>query len=179
MMTNPLIGVLVEELANSKRMLKGYRRALEALPKGRTAESKKAARRKVRYVALIAELEEQIVFIRRALHQRRRRGTTLAEYLAVEMRDPEYRRLYDEASIGLRVAREIVRAREAAKMTQDELARALKTKRQTISRIEVDAKHVTIKTLGCIARALKCVLEIRIVAVRGGRSYGAMSKEGP
>lgn len=92
---------------------------------------------------------------------------------------PDRRRLYDEASIGLRVAREIVRAREAAKMTQDELTRALGTKRKTITSIEVDAKHVTIKMLGRIARALKCVLEIRIVAVRGGRSYGAMSKEGP
>lgn len=92
---------------------------------------------------------------------------------------PDRRRLYDEASIGLRVAREIVRAREAAKMTQDELARALKTKRQTISGIEVDAQNVTITMLGRIARALKCVLEIRIVPVRGGKSYGAMSKEGP
>ncbi len=92
---------------------------------------------------------------------------------------PDRRRLYDEVDIGLSVAREVVRAREAAKMTQAELARALKTKRQTISSIEVDAKHVTIKMLGRIARALKCVLQIRIVAVRGGRSYGAMSKEGP
>lgn len=92
---------------------------------------------------------------------------------------PDRRRLYDEADIGLRVAREVTRAREAAKMTQAELARALKTKRQTISSIEVDARHVTIKMLGRIARALKCVLQIRIVAVRGGRSYGAMSKEGP
>lgn len=79
---------------------------------------------------------------------------------------PDRRRPYDEADIGPRVAREIVRAREAAKMTQDELALALKTKRQTISNIEVDAQNVTITMLGRIARALKCVLEIRIVAVR-------------
>jgi len=92
---------------------------------------------------------------------------------------PDRRRLYNEADIGLRVAREIVRAREAAKMTQDELARVLRTKRKTIASIEVDAQHVTIKMLGRIALALKCVLEIRIVAVRGGRSYGTMSKEGP
>lgn len=66
--------------------------------------------------------------------------------------------------IGLRVAREIVRARVAAKMTQRELARALKTNLGTISRIESDAGSVTIKTLGRIARALNCRLDIRIVS---------------
>lgn len=65
--------------------------------------------------------------------------------------------------IGLRVALEIVRAREAAKMTQRELARALKTNQGTILRIESDAGNVTIKMLGRIARALNCRLDIRIV----------------
>lgn len=79
---------------------------------------------------------------------------------------PERRRLFDEAAIGLRVAREVARAREAAKMTQEELARALKIKRQTLSNIEVDAGNVTIQMLSRIARAMKCVLEIRIVDVK-------------
>lgn len=48
MTRNPLIGVLIEELANSKRMLKAYRQALAALskgkpPMGRGVEFKKAA----------------------------------------------------------------------------------------------------------------------------------------
>ena len=79
---------------------------------------------------------------------------------------PDRRRLHDEADIGLRVAREVARAREAAKMTQGELARALKTKRKTISNIELDAGNVTITMLSRIARALKCVLEFRIVEVK-------------
>lgn len=78
---------------------------------------------------------------------------------------PDRRRLYDEADIGLRVAREVARAREAAKMTQGELARALRTKRKTISSIELDAGNVTVTMLSRIARVLKCVLEIRIVEV--------------
>jgi transcriptional regulator with XRE-family HTH domain len=57
----------------------------------------------------------------------------------------------------------IVRAREAVKLTQEELARALKTNKQTISAIESDAGHVTVKMLGRVARALNRVLEIRIV----------------
>lgn len=108
MKANPVKGVLVEELANSERMLKGYRQALAALPKGslvakkikggvyyyaayrvggkvrfeykgklskdQVAKLEKAADQKVKYRSLIAELKEQIVFIRRALHERKRRA---------------------------------------------------------------------------------------------------------
>lgn len=73
--------------------------------------------------------------------------------------------LTETAHIGLRVAREIVRAREAAEMTKKDLARALRTNQGTITRIESDARHVTIKMLGRIARALNCRLEIRIVRI--------------
>ena len=66
--------------------------------------------------------------------RQRGRGTTLRHYLQGEMKDPEFRRLYEEAAIELRVALEITKAREAKNMTQEELAEALKTKQQTVSR---------------------------------------------
>jgi ribosome-binding protein aMBF1 (putative translation factor) len=91
------------------------------------------------------------------------RGTTLDEWLAEEMKDPEFRRLYEEADIEMKVAMEVAKAREAAKMTQGELARKLKTKQQTISRIEQGAQNVTVETLDRIARALKGSLQVRIV----------------
>lgn len=95
--------MLIEELANSKRMLKRYRQALAALSKGKPPKGQdvESANKKARYRSLIADLREQIVFIRKAIDQRRRRGTTLEQYLASEMKDPEYRRLYDEAGIAL------------------------------------------------------------------------------
>lgn len=91
------------------------------------------------------------------------RGTTLRRYLRGEMKDPEFKRLYAEADIELRVALEITRAREAKKMTQQELAQALKTKQQTVSRIERGAQNVTIETLDKIARALGRGLQVRFV----------------
>ena len=97
------------------------------------------------------------------MKKKRRDGPILDEYLAEEMRDPEYRRLYAGADIEYRVAQEIAKARDAAKMTQGELARALKTKQQTISRIECGAQNVTIGTLNNIARALKKRLQVRFV----------------
>lgn len=95
------------------------------------------------------------------------RGTTLRDYLLEEMKDPEYRRLYHAAGIELKVAREVYRAREAKKMTQKDLARALKTKQQTVSRIERGAQNVTIETLDRIARALGRDLQVRFVPSRG------------
>ncbi len=92
------------------------------------------------------------------------RGTTLKEYLAGEMRDPEFRRFYEEADIEMKVALEVAKARGAARMSQGELARALKTRQQIISRIEQGAQNVTVETLDRIARALKGRLLIRIVA---------------
>lgn len=91
------------------------------------------------------------------------RGTTLREYLRGEMKDPEFRRLYAEADIELKVALEITKAREAARMSQKQLADALKTKQQTISRIEQGGQNVTIVTLHRIARALQQNLEVRFV----------------
>lgn len=95
------------------------------------------------------------------------RGATLRHYLRGEMKDSEFRRLYQEADIELRVALEITRAREAKKMSQRELAEALKTKQQTVSRIERGAQNVTIETLDKIARALGRGLEVKFVVAGG------------
>ena len=91
------------------------------------------------------------------------RGMTLRQYLHGEMKDPEFRRFYQEADIELRVALEIVKAREARKMSQCDLAAVLKTKQQTVSRIERGAQNVTVATLHKIAKALGLGLQIRFV----------------
>lgn len=97
------------------------------------------------------------------MKKRVKRGTTLEEFLASEMKDPEFRQLYDDADIELKVAFEIAKAREAAKVTQGELARRIKSKQQTVSRIEQGGQNLTLVTLNRIARALKGSLQIRIV----------------
>lgn len=105
---NPVRGVLSEELENSERLLKRYRQAIAALPKGslvpkkikggmfyylahregdkvrfdykgklsagEVADFKEAANQKARYRGLIADLKKQIVFLKRALHERKRRS---------------------------------------------------------------------------------------------------------
>ena len=92
-----------------------------------------------------------------------KRGTTLDEWLGEEMKDPEFRQYYEDAKIEMKVALAITKAREAAKMTQGELARRIKSKQQTVSRIEQGGQNLTLVTLARIARALKGSLQIRIV----------------
>ena len=91
------------------------------------------------------------------------RGTTLRQYLRGELKDSEFRFFYEQADIELRVALEITKAREAKKMSQCKLAEALKTKQQTVSRIERGAQNVTMETLDKIARVLGRDLEVRLV----------------
>lgn len=97
------------------------------------------------------------------MKKRVKRGTTLEEFLTAEMKDPEFRQLYEDADIELKVAYEITKAREAAKVTQGELARRIKSKQQTVSRIEQGGQNLTLVTLNRIARALKGSLQIRII----------------
>lgn len=96
------------------------------------------------------------------------RGTPLRKFLREEMKDSEFRRLYEAADIELRVALEITKAREAKNMSQRDLAAALKTKQQTVSRIERGAQNVTIETLDRIARVLGRDLQVRFIPANGG-----------
>jgi len=66
---------------------------------------------------------------------------------------------YEEFKIGV-MLRE---AREAAGLTQEELARRLKTKKTAISRIENHAEDIKLSTLERVAIALGKRLEISIV----------------
>lgn len=97
------------------------------------------------------------------MKKRVKAGTTLDEWLAEEMKDPEFRQYYEDAAIEMKVAIAITKAREAAKVTQGELARRIKSKQQTVSRIELGGQNLTLVTLDRIARALKGRLEVRIV----------------
>jgi ribosome-binding protein aMBF1 (putative translation factor) len=95
------------------------------------------------------------------MKRQRRRGTTLREWLDEEMKDPEFRRGFEEAGVELKLALEISKAREAKGMSQRDLAQALRTKQQTVSRIELGGQNLTVATLNKIARALGRKLQIK------------------
>jgi ribosome-binding protein aMBF1 (putative translation factor) len=77
-------------------------------------------------------------------------------------RDTIFAAGYDEGYEQFRIGAALKQAREKAGLTQDELARRLKTKKTAISRIENHAEDIKLSTLEKFAHALGRKLEVNI-----------------
>ena len=77
-------------------------------------------------------------------------------------RDQKFAIGYDEGYEQFKVGVLLRQAREAAGLTQEELARRLKTKKTAISRIENHAEDIKLSTLERVALVLGKHLEIKI-----------------
>jgi len=77
-------------------------------------------------------------------------------------REPKFAEGYDKGYEQFKVGVILRKAREAAGLTQEELARRLKTKKTAISRIENHAEDIKLSTLERVASALGKRLEVRI-----------------
>lgn len=104
------------------------------------------------------------------MKEKQRKGVPLKEWLDEELKDPEFKKYYDESSIKWHVAMQIVDARQKANMTQGELARQIGDRQQNVSRIESGEQNVTIGTLDKIAKAVGGQLVVRIVEPKTGIS---------
>lgn len=102
------------------------------------------------------------------MRDKKRRGVPLKEWLDAELRDPEFKRYYDESSVKWHVAMQIVEARQKANMTQGELARHIGDRQQNVSRIESGEQNVTIGTLDKIAKAVGGRLVVKIIESKAG-----------
>ena len=76
--------------------------------------------------------------------------------------DRKFARDYDEGYEQFKVGIMLKQARESAGLTQEELARRLKTKKTAISRIENHAEDIKLSTLERVATALGKQLKIKI-----------------
>ncbi len=77
-------------------------------------------------------------------------------------KDRKFARDYDEGYEQFKVGVMLKQARESAGLTQEELARRLKTKKTAISRIENHAEDIKLSTLERVATALGKQLKIKI-----------------
>lgn len=102
------------------------------------------------------------------MKEKRRRGVPLKEWLDEELKDPEFRRYYNESSVKWHIAMQIVEARQKANMTQGELAREIGDRQQNVSRIESGEQNVTIRTLDKIAKAVGGQLVVKIAGSKAG-----------
>ena len=82
--------------------------------------------------------------------------------------DKELRRLIEEETINVRVARMIYDARDKAGLTQKELAKLVGTTQSVIARLEdADYDGHSLSMLNRIASALNKRVDIRLVAQKG------------
>ncbi len=86
---------------------------------------------------------------------------TLQDRVKEELKDPGFRRAYEDADLPVRLAIQIAKLREKRGLSQKELAQKLGTKQQVISRIEKFRQtNLTLETLQKIARVLHAHLVI-------------------
>ncbi len=77
-------------------------------------------------------------------------------------RDKAFAKGFDEGYEQFKIGIILRQAREEAGLTQEELARRLKTKKTAISRIENHAEDIKLSTLERVAGALGKRLQVRI-----------------
>ncbi len=77
-------------------------------------------------------------------------------------RDPEFAENYETGYADFKIGVILRQAREAAGLTQEEVARILKTKKSAISRIENHAEDVRLSTIRRYAEAVGANLHIRL-----------------
>lgn len=81
-------------------------------------------------------------------------------------RDPEFAGNYEVGYADFKIGVILRQAREAAGLTQDEVAKRLQTKKSAISRIENHADDVRLSTIRRYAEAVGANLQIRLANSR-------------
>lgn len=84
--------------------------------------------------------------------------------LKKDLRDPEFRKAFDEEEVCTSLAIQIAKIRQKKDLTQQELAKRLQTTQQTISRLEdINNRSLSLKTLIKVAHVLDKRLKVELV----------------
>lgn len=89
------------------------------------------------------------------------RGILFDDYLKEQLKDLEFKRLWDKSEPEYKVLEEIIRARIETKISQRQLAKNAKTTQAVISRIENMTVSPSIRMVQRIAQAMGKKLEIK------------------
>ena len=77
------------------------------------------------------------------------------------LKDPEFKKLYEDSQPEFEIAKAIIRARIQNKITQKELAEKMNTTQSVISRVEQGRTSPSIALLKRLAAALNTTLEVQ------------------
>lgn len=95
----------------------------------------------------------------------RTRSNRFVDHLREQLKDPEFRVLYEREHEALRIGMEVARRRRALGLTQRQLARRVGTSEAAISRLESGDANATVRTLRRVAAALRADWRYRLVPV--------------
>ena len=90
------------------------------------------------------------------------KAMSFEDYLAKQLKNPRFKKYYDEYSKQLEIAYQILQLRKRKKMSQAELARKIGTKQSNIARMEIGQQNFTIDTLQKISKAFNRELKVKI-----------------
>lgn len=76
------------------------------------------------------------------------------------IKNPEYKKVYDESQVEFEIAREVIEARMKSGLSQEGLAAAMKTSQSAIARLESGATLPSLRTLAKLAAATNTHIEI-------------------
>lgn len=88
---------------------------------------------------------------------------SLDNLISDQMKDPEFKRLWEEGEADYQLGRQIIQARIDKKISQRELAKRANTTQAVISRIESQSVSTTLQMATRIARALGKTLQISFI----------------
>lgn len=80
-----------------------------------------------------------------------------------QLKDPEFRKIWEEGEADYQLGRQIIQARIDKKISQRDLAKRANTTQAVISRIETSSVSPTLQMASRIAMALGKTLQIRFV----------------
>lgn len=86
---------------------------------------------------------------------------TIQDHLKESLKDPAFRRAWEESEVEYQLSRQIIAERLQKNMTQGELAKKAKTTQAVISRIERMTTNVSIELLKRIAAAFGSKLRVQ------------------
>lgn len=86
---------------------------------------------------------------------------TFEEHKKILLKNPEFRKIYEETHLEREIARALIRARIEKQLTQAQLAKKLKTKQSVISRVESGQTTPSLSLLKRLATALNTSLSVQ------------------
>jgi|SRR3989344_4144914 len=92
-----------------------------------------------------------------------RKAVDFQEYLSERLKNPEFKKYYNEYGKQLEIAYQILILRKQKRMSQAELAKKIGTKQSNIARMEAGQQNFTTDTLQKIASVFERALKIEFI----------------